>query len=236
MIRAPIAVIIAVMIAVMLSGCGAVSDPAFPTGVDHLVYGVPDLEAGVDAFEKILGVRPAIAGRHPDYGTHNAVLSLGPTTYLEIIAPDPDLEAPRRGRVFGLDDLLEPRLLTWARRSTDIAAEAAAAGLAGFDLGAVFAGSRERPDGSALSWKLTDPYAMPFDGVVPFLIDWEDTPHPATSAPAGCQLIGLKAVHPDPDGVRRALRALGVAMGIDGADSARLIARIRTPKGEIELK
>lgn len=53
---------------------------ALPSRVDHLIYAVADLEAGRDTFEPMLGVRPVIGGRNPQYGTHNAQLSLGPAT------------------------------------------------------------------------------------------------------------------------------------------------------------
>ena len=35
------------------------------------------------------GVRPAAGRRSTVLGTHSALLSLGPTAYLEIVAPDP---------------------------------------------------------------------------------------------------------------------------------------------------
>lgn len=62
--------------------------------LDHLVYAVADLLAGMDEIEQLLGVRPVAGDRHPQYGTHNALLSLGPKTYLEIVAADPDRTPP----------------------------------------------------------------------------------------------------------------------------------------------
>lgn len=205
-------------------------------GADHLIYGAPHLERGVEEVERRLGVRPAAGGRHPRYGTRNALLSLGGATYLEVMAPDPELPAPDRGRLFGLDGLERPRLVSWALRREEIEEAAASARERGVGLGAVQAGSREQPDGTSLTWRLTDPYATAAGGVVPFLIAWGETPHPARSAPEGGSLAGLRAEHPDPAAARDALAALGVEMRVERGDRPRLIATIGTGDGRVELR
>jgi Glyoxalase-like domain len=53
--------------------------------IDHIVFGCSDLERGMDEIEQLLGIRPVPGGRHIQFGTHNALLSLGPATYLEVI-------------------------------------------------------------------------------------------------------------------------------------------------------
>lgn len=207
-----------------------------PRGVDHLIRVVPDLATGMEEIEGMLGVRPMLGGRHADLGSHNALLSLGRATYLEIMAADPGLTRPGRGRLFGLDALEAPRLATWVLRSERIDAVAAEAKAAGLDLGPVLAGSREKPDGSVVSWKITDPYASRLDGVVPFLIAWADTPHPALSAPPAGELAGLEIEHPDPPAVERALRLLGVTMTVTRGPRPALVATIRGPAGEVRLR
>lgn len=203
--------------------------------VDHILYAVPDLARGMDEIERRLGVRPAIGGRHPKYGTHNALLSLGPTTYLEVIAPDPGNPNPVRGLPFGMKDLREPRLATWILRTDRIDELADAAAGAGVDLGEIETGHRETTEDTVLSWRASDPYADRFGGAVPFLIDWGTTPHPAGAAPAGGDLVGLRIEHPSADRVRAVLAALGARLEVKRARLSRVVATIRTPSGDLEL-
>ena len=68
--------------------------------VDHLVYGTADLDRGISEVERVLGVRACLGGQHPIWGTRNALVALGPDSYLEIIAPNPDHSPPSEGRPF----------------------------------------------------------------------------------------------------------------------------------------
>ncbi len=207
-----------------------------PPDVDHLVYAVPDLRSGIDAVERLLGVRAEIGGRHPRYGTHNALLSLGPATYLEIVAADPELPRPDRGRPFGVEAPGLPRLATWVLRDEAIEERAARAAAAGLALGTVQGGERARPDGSMVRWRLTDPYAMPVDGLVPFLIAWGSTPHPGTAAPAAGALVGLRAEHQAPELLRQAFAALAIDLQVARASRAALVATLKVGDRTVELR
>lgn len=204
--------------------------PSAAADIDHLLYGAPDLQTGMDAVERLLGVRPTEGGRHPAYGTRNALVALGSTCYLEVIAPDPEQPANPRGIGFGLGGLTEPRLVTWAVRHPEIEAAAKLA-----NLGPLETGRRERPDGAVLSWRLSDPYADRMGGVIPFLIDWGDTPHPAASAPFGGRLARLRLEHPSPGRVRATLEKLSVDMDVSPGDIPRLVATIQTAEGTVDL-
>jgi hypothetical protein len=54
------------------------------------MLGTSNLERALSDFEKATGVHPILGGTHPS-GTQNALVSLGRSTYLELIAPGPDL-------------------------------------------------------------------------------------------------------------------------------------------------
>src|SRR5262249_59484933 len=95
--------------------------PALLRTIDHLVYATPDLAAGVRHIEAVLGIQASPGGQHPRQGTRNALLALGPTSYLEIIGPDPDQPKPPPPRKFEIHDLKEPPLVTWAAKGTNLA-------------------------------------------------------------------------------------------------------------------
>ena len=56
--------------------------------IDHLVWYSADLAAGEKHFTG-WDAAPAFGGAHPGQGTRNSVLSLGDSTYVEILARDP---------------------------------------------------------------------------------------------------------------------------------------------------
>lgn len=215
---------------------GSNEERAMPSGIDHLVYATPNLATGIEQIERLLGVRAVPGGQHPGGGTRNALVGLGEDTYLEIIGPDPDQPRPIRPRRFGIDDLKTARLVTWAEKSTDLESIVETAKRHGLDLGQVQAGSRRRPDGVLLSWRLTVSPVLTADGIIPFFIDWGKTSHPASGLPKGCSLVALRAEHPDAKQIQAGLSALGLSLRVNQASSPALIATIRTPNGNVELR
>jgi len=209
--------------------------PGLPP-VDHLIYSVPDLETGIVAMEGLMGVRAQMGGQHPGRGSHNALIGLGEGMYLEIVAPDLTQPRPSRPRWFSLDTIASPRLVTWAMKSSHLQQRWQKAFMNGATFGSISAGARTRMDGSMLSWEFTDPETVLCDGLVPFLIDWGDSAHPADSAPLGAKLLSIRAEHPDPDGVREILRTIDGTLTVTQASTPALIARIHTSRGERELR
>jgi hypothetical protein len=211
-------------------------DQTLLTKIDHLVYATPDLEASVADLEARLGVRPAPGGQHPGRGTKNALLALSDRSYLEIVGPDPAQPVPPEGRWFQIDSLDAPRLVTWAVKEAEPGRLRAEARASGIDLGPVVSGRRQRADGATLCWRFTDPAVVVADGIVPFFIDWADSPHPAVSAPAGPVLKSLRAEHPDPDFAMHALSAVGIHLLVASGPRPALIVDLQTEKGLVQLR
>ena len=208
----------------------------FISRVDHLVYATPDLNRGIEEIENLLGVRAIAGGQHPGRGTRNALVALGPAAYLEILAPDPEQPPPKVPRPFGLDGLKESRLVAWCVNGRDLERLRAEAVRKGVPLGEVRSGSRRRPDGVELAWQFTDPSVLVADGMVPFFIDWGESPHPARTAPKGAALVSLRAEHPDVQRVRGMLRHLRLDLPVKRGPSPALIAVIESPRGHVELR
>ncbi len=193
----------------------------------------PDVARTSAELEARLGVRPGPGGQHLGLGTHNALLSLGPSSYLEVVGPDPAQPEPAGPRPLGVDGLTEPRLVAWAVAVPDLEDAVGAALERGHDLGPAYAMQRRRPDGVVLAWRLTPPPSQ-LD-VVPFLIDWGDSPHPAIDAPGGVALVALRARHPDPASVANLLAALDVDLHVEYGDAPALLATLSGPAGTVEL-
>jgi hypothetical protein len=206
------------------------------TRIDHLIYATPDLDRTVADLEERTGVRAGAGGSHPGRGTRNALLALGPRCYLEILGPDPAQPPPERPRTRGIDELQAAKLVGWAASASDLDRLSQRALAQGLELGAARPGSRRKPDGELLQWRFTDPNKILLDGLVPFLIDWGSAAHPARTAAAGCELLELRAEHPDPKAVLLALAALDLRLPVTRASVPALVARIKSPRGTIILR
>jgi hypothetical protein len=207
-----------------------------PSNVDHLVYATPDLELGIREVENLLGIRATAGGQHPDRGTRNAVIALGPGAYLEIVGPDPDQPPPTSPRWFGIDNLERSMLVTWAAKTGDVDRTCRVAIANGIPIGEAKSASRRRSDGVLLSWRMTEPASDTHSGVFPFFIDWGASPHPSQTSAQGAILIALRAEHPDRERVQDSLRMLGLQMPVMPNPRPALIAIVAGRHGRVELR
>ena len=204
------------------------------THIDHLVITAPTLPAGIAYAEETLGVPLQPGGTHLRMGTHNALLKLGESCYLEVIAINPELPVPNCARWFELDGLGrygQPRLRHWVARTNDIQS---AQSLQKGWFGAIESMSR-----SHLNWLISIPPdgSLPLSGVCPTLIQWQSEPHPASMlSDVGCSLIRLEGYHPKAEKLQEVLEKINFEGAfqvhpIASSERPYLVAHLQTPTG-----
>ena len=206
-----------------------------PTRIDHLVIVSPTLDAGATYIHQALGVVPEPGGEHVSMGTHNLLLRIGESSYLEVIAPNPNAPRPDRPRWFELDTLdtdATPRLATWVARTKDIHSLTAGSPI---PIGPV--ASMARGD---LNWLIAFPEdgRLILDGLCPYLIQWFPGGHPAWRLPdRELYLLGLEINHPDPEYITRLWHGLKMEdqLIVTEGDPG-LVAHFVTPNGMRQLR
>ena len=198
--------------------------------IDHLVLAAASLKDGQDYVEDMLGVRPVFSGQHPQFGTENALLALGPGLYFEVIALQEGVE-PEGPAPFGVSRDMKPTLTTWCARPFDMDAACAAARAEGVDMGKVVPAYRDRPDGVRLNWRFTDVSKNRINGLVPFLITW-DGPHPSDDLPDAGRLQSLTLIHPEAERLSRIMTGQKLPVTVQRGERPSLQVSIRRNDGQ----
>lgn len=145
--------------------------------IDHLVYGVRDLDAAVARFADEYRLHAVERGKHPEFGTANAVLPVGAGQYLELLAAADDAPAGHPVATL-LSQLVAPgdRWLGTCLRPDDLDAEARRLQLEPRPA------RRVGSDGQELHWRLLAMEAALGPERLPYFIDWGENA-PAHEAP-----------------------------------------------------
>jgi len=203
-------------------------------GLDHMLWAVPDLDQGSALFGAVTGVMPGKGGSHAGFGTRNTLASLDDQLYFEVISTDPAQENFRE-RAQRIGKLTAPEMHTFGIRGAGLEAYRDKARSLGIEATDPVYMSRMRDDGVKLQWRsiyINDPV---WGDMIPFLIDWMDSPHPWQVAPKGLQMLEFAALHPRADELRALYDALGVRVPVRRAVKAGFLLRLDTPRGEVLL-
>jgi hypothetical protein len=208
--------------------------------LDHITVIAPSLAEGVAHVRTCLDLDVPFGQRHATMGTCNHLLQLGDTVYLEIVAIDPETDAPGRPRWFGLDDRKKVRsdwdegrrLRGWVARTDAI--DSILAGHKG-----IFGAKVPLPaDNPTFDFGIPDDGSLPLDGAAPSVIDRRGKPRAmATIADLGARLRSLTLEHPDPAAVEALYRAITVDRppAVVRGPRLRYCAQIETAAGPKEL-
>jgi hypothetical protein len=197
--------------------------------IDHIILGVADLDQGVARFEQLTGVRPIYGGKHPT-GTHNALVSLGGDTYLEIIAVQPGATPP--AHFAALSGLKELTPIGWAVSASDLEFLRGRLSSAGMALTPPTEGSRVTPAGATLHWQtfgLQDEVDE-----APFFIVWSaGTAHPSSTSPKGCTLGRWSVAGPHGKILEQLRSTLGLPVETSTAPAPAMRLELECPKGTV---
>ena len=203
--------------------------------LDHVVYGVTDLDQAGERLLASAGLASVAGGRHPGWGTANRIAPLG-ETYLELLAVVDPAEAALDpvGRGFGRLLASGDRPLLWVLATDDLEGIAARLGLG------IQAKSRQLPDGRRIAWRSAGIEAALANPALPFFITWDTASdrHPGAMAcqhpaqPRGIAWVGVGA---DRGELAEWLDGQEVPVRLGGTPGVNAVG-IATETGEIALR
>jgi catechol 2,3-dioxygenase-like lactoylglutathione lyase family enzyme len=135
--------------------------------IDHVIYGVSNLQGAVDRFANHFGLRAAGGGEHRQFGTRNEIVPVGAGQYIELMAvADHDSQHPL---VRTLHRLVSDgdRLMAVCLRPDNIDEVARRLSIT------VTPAERHNPDGEIVRWRLAGIEAALGPERLPFFIDWQ---------------------------------------------------------------
>lgn len=208
-------------------------------GIDHIVYSTDDLLGTVERIAALTGVKADQGGVH-DIGTANYLLALTKNgvrtgTYLEIIGVHPDRTEPISVNNFGLQQLSAPHTATFCIPLDESHERANVINSAqGTDRTPVNQ-QRTTPTGEVLAWTLIPPVPGLALSLIPFAINWGNTPHPSGTITAEVELDGIEAFTPDAESLAQTYTKLGVTVPVNKADSEAFSLTLSGPLGSVSL-
>jgi hypothetical protein len=224
--KARIASAAPVMLLLSLSPLRGQEAMTLDVGLDHLILATTSLTRGMEEFTRLTGVVPRRGGQHPGRGTENALVSLGPGHYLELLAP-----------IVPAGDSASAQLTPagWALHTRDLPGLIDRVRAAGFQLLGPIPGSRRTPDSTLLQWR-TASTGGPGLEVAPFFIEWAPgTPHPSSTSPGGCRLVTMEVVAPDTTRVHDLLKAAGHSTMLRAGSPRGLRFSLDCPRGRVSF-
>ena len=185
--------------------------------IDHIVIGAANLEKATKEVQDFTRAKFSTGGKHPLMATHNSLIKLQASLYMEIIAADPSASLSknpkRKNRWFSLDSHVTkqrlshgPQPLCWVVAVDNIQN---ATMQCGYKPGNVIRMTRDN-----INWKITVPEngSLPEGGVLPILIEWPNGINPAKAMPESNMFLEeLTLFHPSPDKIRQTLSKLNVS-------------------------
>src|SRR5690348_12093190 len=134
--------------------------------IDHVLYGVRDLDDAQHWFADKFGLRSTRGGVHPDIGSENAIIPVGPGQYIELITVIDDTISHPLPKILNAMIADGDRPVGLCLRPDDVDAVVERLGLSAVDM------HRQTPDGRTIEWRLVGMEAALGPQRLPLFIDW----------------------------------------------------------------
>ncbi|MFA1822592.1 VOC family protein [Virgibacillus oceani] len=145
--------------------------------LDHLIFAVKDPEKAAMEFAEKHDVKVVEGGKHENWGTYNYLAYFKNDCYIEWIGMfDEKLAAasdnPLIVQTYGTLSKGQEGFIQFAFRTDNMDDFLEHFKIAEVDYNGPFTGSRQRPDGSRLEWRMLFPQS---ERTLPFIVEWGKT-------------------------------------------------------------
>ena len=199
--------------------------------LDHILLAVGDLDSAADHLEREHGLTSYVGGNHPGWGTGNRIVPLG-GSYLELIAVVDERTAAGSdiGRWVANGASATGAPIGWAVRPDDLDATVERLGMT------VFEGSRQRPDGTTLRWRMAGIDRAFDEPELPWFIEWDDrAPYPGAAAPVDARIVRIELAG-RPDALDDWLGPHALPLDVQNGTAGVVAVELDGPRGTLTLR
>jgi hypothetical protein len=201
--------------------------------LDHIVLAAPDLDQAMQDFKKMAGVELTLAGAIRGLGIRCARVSFDDSSYIEVIAPDPNSPGPIGEILKGM--VLEGMVpFHYAIRSAKAKELKEKVKKFGYTPDHICMSGKHK-DGTSRKWEMLYLYGHEMGGICPFFINHANSDHPCRRLPVVGTLKRFTIRAPEGDPVHELFPAIGVNTILLETGKPKISFRFSSPEGTVKF-